>query len=55
MVKLMHWTVHANRTGKEQEINLDTIYPPRFGLRPNGGRSASLQLLDRPGAVVKAR
>lgn len=55
MVKLMHWTVHADRAGEDQKISLDKVDPPRCGLRPDRGRSASLQLLDRTGAMVKAR
>jgi hypothetical protein len=55
MVKLMHWTVHANRTGQDQKISLDEVDPPRRGLRLNGRRGASLRLLDYSGALVKAQ
>jgi len=55
MVRLMHWTVHANRTGEEQKTDLDKIDTPHCGLRPDRGCSAALQLLDHPGAMVKTR
>jgi hypothetical protein len=55
MVKLMHWTVYANRTGQDQKISLDEVDPSRRGLRLNGRRGASLRLLDYSGTLVKAR
>jgi signal transduction histidine kinase/CheY-like chemotaxis protein len=53
MVKLMHWAVHANGTGGDQEFRLAEVDAPRRVLRPSGRRSASLQLLDYFGALVK--
>jgi signal transduction histidine kinase/CheY-like chemotaxis protein len=53
MVKLMHWAVHANGIGGEQEFRLDEVDATRRVLRSNGRRSASLQLLDYFGALVK--
>src|ERR1700683_1724746 len=53
MVKFMHWAVHANGTGGNQECRLGQVCAPSRVLRRHGRRSASVQLLDYFGALVK--